>query len=55
MAARSLKIATVLLGAACPSGSIKAAEHTPEELEKLYKEDEARWRQVIADAKIDKQ
>ena len=28
---------------------------TPEELEALYKEDELRWRQVIADAKIDKQ
>jgi tripartite-type tricarboxylate transporter receptor subunit TctC len=28
---------------------------TPEELEALYKEDELRWRQVIADAGIEKQ
>ncbi len=28
---------------------------SPEELERLYKEDEQRWRQVIADTKIEKQ
>ena len=43
------------VGSACLNGSLNAADDTPEELEKLYKEDEARWRQVIADAKIDKQ